>query len=87
MASGQRFKWNAYLNIKMTSPEIIVCFSSLTDNHLDVPGLDPLTEYEWLVSATDDHSQTTSGPVWSRSSQLRLSTVATVPVRMIRFRS
>ena len=39
--------------------------SDLDASSLEVTGLDPTTEYEWLVSATDDHYQTTSGPIWS----------------------
>jgi len=39
--------------------------TDLTVDTLDVTGLDPLTEYEWRVAATDDHNQTTYGPIWS----------------------
>ncbi|MBN2070375.1 MAG: hypothetical protein JW814_02870 [Candidatus Krumholzibacteriota bacterium] len=44
---------------------LTVIGSDLAESSLEVTGLDPLTEYEWQVSATDDHYQTTPGPIWS----------------------
>lgn len=44
---------------------LTVIGSDLTESSFDVTGLDPLTEYEWNVLATDDHHQTTPGPIWS----------------------
>lgn len=44
---------------------LTVIGSDLTESSFDVTGLDPLTEYEWNVLATDDHYHTTPGPIWS----------------------
>ncbi len=44
---------------------LTVIGTDLIDETLAVTGLDPSTEYEWYVSATDDQSQTTPGPIWS----------------------
>ena len=39
--------------------------TELSDKFLEVSSLDPSTEYEWQVSATDDHLETTYGPIWA----------------------
>lgn len=39
--------------------------SEITESYVDVTELSPSTEYEWRVSATDVHSETTYGPIWS----------------------
>ena len=44
---------------------LTVIGSDLSAASFDVTGLDLTTEYEWLVSASDNHDHTTPGPVWS----------------------
>jgi hypothetical protein len=39
--------------------------SDISEEYLAVTDLSPSAEYEWYVSATDDHSNTTYGPMWS----------------------
>ncbi len=56
---------------------LIIVGSDLTETSFEVTGLDPFTEYEWLVTAFDDHSHVRPGQIWS------FTTGDGVPVREV----
>ena len=44
---------------------LVVVADDITESSFEVAGLDRLSEYEGNVLASDDHSHTTAGPLWS----------------------
>jgi hypothetical protein len=65
------------VSLGIAGGNLTVIASDLTDTSFEVTGLDPYTEYEWLVTATDDHSHVMPGPIWS------FTTGDGVPVREV----